>query len=95
MKHQSIKYFLRFPQLKNERILYKYYINEIENHNNGKINFISYIINILNNIGMSNIWIKQFENLNQNEQENKINMKKILISLTDIFSQTDYIHIYF
>ena len=38
---------------------------------------------------MSNIWIKQFENLNQNEQENKINMKNILLMrLTDIFSQT-------
>ena len=88
MKHQTIKYFLRFPQLNNERILYKYYINEVENHNNGKINFVSYITNILNNIGMSNIWIKQFKNLNQNEQENKVNMKNILVRLTDIFSQT-------
>ena len=47
---------------------------------------ISYITNILNNMGMSNIWIKQFEN--QNKITNKINTNYILTRLTDIFSQT-------
>ena len=50
MKHQAIKYFLRLAQLNKERILYKHYKNEIENHNIGKNNFISYITNILNNM---------------------------------------------
>jgi len=86
MKHQTIKYFLRLAQLNQERILYKHYKKEIENHNLGKNNFISYITNILNNMGMSNIWIKQFEN--QNKITNKINTNYILTRLTDIFSQT-------
>ena len=88
MKYQTIKYFLRLTQLNKDRILYKYYKREIENHNNDGNNYISYIKNTLNNLGMSNIWMQQFENQNQNEIKDKINTKNILTRLTDIFSQT-------
>ena len=88
MKYQTIKYFLRLAQLNKDRILYKYYTSEIENHNNDRNNYISYIKNTLNNLGMSNIWVRQFANQNQNEIKDKTNTKNILTRLRDIFSQT-------
>ena len=55
IRYRTIKNFLRLPYLDKDRLLYKSCEEEIKTYNNKDTNFISYIINTLNNIGMSNI----------------------------------------
>ena len=88
MHYQTIKYFARISSLKDDRLLHEAYNWEKEKIITGEKGFISYMTNTLNRIGMSNIWIDQFEH-DQNEQLNKpIINKRILKRFHDVFTQT-------
>ena len=93
MQYQAIKYFLRMSYLDKDRLLYKSYEEEIKCYKNKNNSFISYIINILNNIGMSNIWITQLRNPKTDEPKTSF-VAKILTRLKDISTQSifDQIH---
>ena len=79
--------------LDKDRLLYKSYEEEIKCYKNKNNSFISYIINILNNIGMSNIWITQLRNPKTDEPKTSF-VAKILTRLKDISTQSifDQIH---
>ena len=83
MQHQAIKYFLRFPHINKDRLLFKMY-KENQQTYNVNTNFVSYIIQILNSIGMSDIWITQLLNQEHNEPKNKSFIQEILSRLKDI-----------
>ena len=89
MQYQAIKYFLRFSNINKDRLLFKAYEDELKTHNE-TTNFISYIIKILNNIGMSNVWLNQLQNWNPDVRENKSFMKNILTRLKDISTQSTF-----
>ena len=74
MQFQTIKYFLRFPYLNKNRILYKSYEEEIKLYEKRNTNFISYVTNTLNNMGMSNIWITQIRTLKVKNQKNALRL---------------------
>ena len=83
---QAIKYFLRFPSTKNQSLLNIYYETEKEGppYNDP---FIKYIINKLDNIGMTNVWREQLtENKDFSRDINLI--KNVKTRLKDISSQT-------
>ena len=83
---QAIKYFLRFPTIKQGRLIHSYY--ETEKHslaNNDK--FITFIINTLNKIGMSNIWREQLIQRRDLSKDIKL-IANIKTRLKDISSQT-------
>lgn len=83
---QAIKYFLRFPTIKQGRLMHSYYETEKHNlANNDK--FITFIINTLNKIGMSNIWREQLIQHRELSKETKL-IANIKIRLKDISSQT-------
>ena len=57
IQYQAIKYYMRFTTLNKDRLLYEAYENDKKLNSTGEQNtFITYIINILNNIGLSYIW---------------------------------------
>ena len=91
IQYQAIKYYMRFPTLNKDRLLYEAYENDIKLNSTGEQNtFKTYIINILNNLGLSYIW-RNKQDENDELQEIKNNM--ILTRLTDIFSQSIFDHI--
>ena len=89
IQYQAIKYFLRFSNINKDRLLFKAYEDDLKTYNENT-NFISYIIKILNNIGMSNIWLMQLQNRNPDVRENESLMKNILTRLRDIFVQLTF-----
>ena len=92
IQYQAIKYFLRFSNINKDRLLFKAYEDDLKTYNENA-NFISYIIKILNNIGMSNIWLMQLQNRNPDVRENESFMKNIITRLKDIFIQLTFDHI--
>ena len=89
IQYQAIKYFLRFSNINKDRLLFKAYEDDLKTYNENT-HFISYIIKILNNIGMSNIWLMQLQNRNPDVRENESLMKNILTRLRDIFVQLTF-----
>ena len=92
IQYQAIKYYLRFPTVNKNRLLYEAYENDKKLNSTGEQNtFITYIINILNNLGLSYIWRNQQSGI---EELHKTKKNKIPAILTDIFSQSilDHIH---
>ena len=77
------------PHLNKDRLLYKSYEEETKTYKDKNNSFISYIISILNNIGMSNIWITQLRNPNTNEPKTSF-MKKISTRIKDISIQSTF-----
>ena len=91
IQYQAIKYYLRFPTLNKDRLLYEAYENDKKLNSTGEQNtFITYITNILNNLGLSYIWRNQQDESDEVHETNNIN---ILTRLTDIFSQSILDHI--
>ena len=93
MQYQAIKYFLRLSNLNNDRLIYELFQTQIQIFSDEDC-FLSYVVNLLNNLGMSNIW--RIHTLNNNKtplQNNNITNKAILTRLTDIFSQEVLGHI--
>ena len=87
MHYQTIKYFGRLSSIKDDRLLHEAYNWEKEKMQAGEKGFISYIVNILNKIGMANIWIEQFE-YEKNRLLNKpVINKNILKRVHDIAAQ--------
>ena len=83
---QAIKYFFRFPSTKNQSLLNIYYETEREvpPYNDP---FIKYIINKLDNIGMTNVWREQLTQNKDFSKDIKL-IKNIKTRLKDISSQT-------
>ena len=87
MHYQTIKHFARLSSLKDDRLLHDAYNWEKEKIQTGEKGFISYMINTLNRIGMTNIWIKQLAHDNNNQlKKPKIN-NYILKRVHGIFTQ--------
>ena len=82
-KLQAIKYFLRFPAIKHNRLLSAYH--ESEKLTTGT--FTNFVATNLNKIGMGNIWREQLIH-NKNMSEDKKVMNGIRRRMTDISSQT-------
>ena len=59
MKYQAIKYFTRYPSLSKEHLLYETYAEAIKTHSTGEQSFVTYVIDLLNNLGLSIIWRDQ------------------------------------
>ena len=93
MHYQAIKYFSRLSSIKNERLLYESYNLEKQKFENGENGFINYITNVLNKIGMANIWIDQIEHDRNNIPEKPHITKTILTRFHDIFAQTALTHL--
>ena len=91
MKYQAIKYFTRFPSLNKERLLYEAYADAIRIHSTGEQSFVTYVIDILNNLGLSVIWKEQLSQ--EGGCPHQHTHKEILTRLTDIFSQNAFDHI--
>ena len=53
MKYQAIKYFTRFPSLSKERLLYETNAEAIKTHSTGEQSFVTYVIDLLINLGLS------------------------------------------
>ena len=57
IQYQAIKYYLRFPTVNKNSLLYEAYENDKKLNSTGEQNtFITYIINILTNLALSYIW---------------------------------------
>ena len=83
---QAVKYFLRFPTIKQGSLLRKYYeMEKLYSSNNDK--FIPFITSTLNSIGMSNIWREQLSQNRDLSKDTKL-IKTIKLRLKDISSQT-------
>ena len=83
---QAVKYFLRFPTIKQGSLLRKYYeMEKLYSSNNDK--FIPFITSTLNSIGMSNIWREQLAQNRDLSKDTKL-IKTIKLRLKDISSQT-------
>ena len=91
MKYQAIKYFTRFPSLSKERLLYETYAEVIKTHSTGEQIFVTYVIDLLNNLGLSIIWRDQLSR--EGSCPHQHTHKEILTRLTDIFSQNAFDHI--
>ena len=58
IQYQAIKYYLRFPTVNKNRLLYEAYENAKKLNSTGEQNtFITYVIDVLNNLGLSHIAI--------------------------------------
>ena len=93
MQYQAIKYFLRLSNLNNDRLIYELFQTQIQIFSDEDC-FLSYVVNLLNNLGMSNIW--RIHTLNNNKtplKNNNVTNKAILTRITDIFSQEVLGHI--
>ena len=94
MQYQTIKYFLRLPSLNKDRLLYKSYLQDKTMYTNGENCFLTYVIDILNKLGMSNIWIHQLQHEDEITSTIKeTTLQAIFTRLTDIFSQSCFDHI--
>ena len=93
MHYQVIKYFSRLSSINSERLLYEAYNLEKQKLQTGETVFLNYITNVLNKIGMSNVWIDQIEHDRNNLLEKPVIAKSILIRFNDVFSQTALAHI--
>ena len=93
MQYQAIKYFSRLSSLNVQRLLYESYNEEKQKYIQGHKGFIPYIINVLNKLGMSNIWRDQLKYDDNNSLKLPIITRKVLTRLTDIFSQSVFDHI--
>ena len=82
---QAIKYFLRLPSTKKEGLLNIFYQKQ-KLMNPPNDNFMKYITNKLNNIGMTNIWRDQLNNNKDLSKDKKV-IKNIKKRLNDISSQ--------
>ena len=91
MKYQAIKYFTRFPSLSKERLLYETYAEAIKTHLRGVQSFVTFVIDLLNNLGLSIIWRDQLSQ--EGSCPHQHTHKEILTRLTDIFSQNAFDHI--
>ena len=92
MHYQAIKYFSRLSSINSERLLYEAY-NLEKQLQTGETVFFNYITNVLNKIGMSNVWIDQIEHDRNNLLEKPVIAKSMLIRFNDVFSQTALAHI--
>ena len=88
MHYQAIKYFSRLSSINNERLLHEAYNLEKQKLQTGEKGFIKYITDVLNKIGMSNVWIGQIEHDRNNLLEKPLINKAILTRFNDVFSQT-------
>lgn len=93
MHYQAIKYFSRLSSIRSERLLHESYNDEKRKFESGENGFINYITNVLNRIGMSNLWIEQIEYDKNNAVEKTPITKTILTRLHDISSQTALTHL--
>ena len=59
----------------------------------GETGFYNYVTNVLDKIGMSNVWRGQIEQNRNNILEKSVITKAILIRFNDVFSQTALAHI--
>ena len=83
-QEQSIKYFLRFTSTEQHSLLHDYYEKEENSTENGQ--FIKYIKDQLDKIGMSNIWKEQLlEKKNHYKNHNVI--RDIKTRIRDVSSQ--------
>ena len=87
MHYQTIKYFARLSSMKDDRLLHEAYNYEKEKIQSGEKGFISYITNTLNRIGMTNIWIEQFDHDNNKQLIKPTINKSILKRFHVIFTQ--------
>ena len=83
-QEQSIKYFLRFPSTEEHSLLHDYYEKEESSTENGQ--FIEYIKDHLDKIGMSNIWKEQLLE-KKNHYKNHNIIKDIKLRKRDVSSQ--------
>ena len=85
-QEQAIKYFLRLPSTEKQSLLNSYYENEKGPipHND---NFIKYVKNKLDKIGMTNTWIDQLIHAKDLSKNIKL-LTNIKTRLKDISSQT-------
>ena len=83
-QEQSIKYFLRFPSTEEHSLLHDYYEKEENSTENGQ--FIEYIKDHLDKIGMSNIWKEQLLE-KKNHYKNHNIIKDIKLRKRDVSSQ--------
>ena len=61
MHYQAIKYFSRLSSINSERLLHEAYNLEKEKMQIGEMGFCNYVTNVLDKIGMSNVWRGQIE----------------------------------
>ena len=92
MHYQAIKYFSRLSSINSERLLHEAYNLEKEKMQIGETSFCNYVTNVLDKIGMSNVWRGKIEHDRNNILENPVITKAILIRL-NVFSQTALAHI--
>ena len=93
MHYQAIKYFSRLSSIKSERLLHEIYNLEKQKFENRENGFINYVTNVLNKIGMSNIWIDQIEHCRNNIAETPHITKTIITRFHDVFAQTALTHL--
>ena len=84
---RAIKYFLRLPSTGKNSLLYKYYEKEKKNIPLSD-NFLKYITDNLDKIGMTNIWRQQLIHEKDMSKDIKRIMEDIKNRLKDISSQT-------
>ena len=89
MHYQTIKYFSRLSSINSERLLHEAYNLEKEKTQIGETGFCNYVSNVLDKIGMSNVWRGQIEH----DRNNILEKPVILIRFNDVFSQTALAHI--
>ena len=88
IQHQAIKYYLRLPHINHERLLYETYLEQKQMYLKGEYSFNTYIINILNKLGMPYIYTDQMKHDEHVVQKKSaVTIRSILTRLTDIFSQ--------
>ena len=87
MHYQTIKYFARLSSMKDDRLLHEAYNYEKQKIQSGEKGFINYITNTLNRIGITNIWIEQFDHDNNEQLIKPTINKSILKRFHDIFTQ--------
>ena len=88
MHYQTVKYFARLSSIKDDRLLHEAYNCEKEKIQTREKGFISYITNTLNRIGLSNIWIEQFDYDNNKQLYKPTINKNILKRFHDTFMQS-------
>ena len=88
MHYQAIKYS-RLSSINSERLLYEAYNLEKEKMKIRETGFCNYVTNILDKIGMSNVWRVQIKH----DRNNILEKTVILIRSNDVFSQTALTHI--